>query len=509
MSSESHRRDTIFLSYCKEDLKWLELLKKHLKPRLRQQPMVVWDNSQISAGAVVQDELRAALKHAAVAVLLVTPDYLNSDAIANEELPRFFEDARKGGLIVLWIAIKASAVSETPIANYKALNDSKNPLIGRHYAHRDRELERICRVIQETWLKQCVPEDPPDPVPNQAPRHQEPPATGTKRLDSSTANSLSPAEAQRRVHAVLGGQVSDFQLWRDESRKLYMAATTGMRLSADARIEVLEQAGLTFRRVWVSEELLSPPRNIEIVDIDSDGVAEVLFQEKAHGRVCADNRLTIYFPARRLAVCITESWVRGPAVPVAPAVTIEPEIELDLLRKVERAAMERGFLQGVGDYDLDSPLYATQRWHAEHGGPGKNALHFFNGAPKLNGSVVATLQAGGYEWIAEFKGALYAYDIQRNRHFVVFSAEDFYNWPKCLAYRDGVLWFSIHMEPAVCSFTVTSRVLRRHDLGAAANHYGVDEIAFDEERHELVLIDHEGSELRRPISELLAEPPML
>lgn len=501
--STKHRRDTVFVSYCQKDAKWLKLLTKHLQPYLRTTPMLVWDNSRINAGAVIQTELREALTRAAVAVLLVTPDYLDSEAIANEELPRFFDDARKGGLKLLWIAIKASAVAETSIADYQPLNDHKKPLIGCHYAHRDQELNRMCRVIKETWLKQCMPEpdsalDPP--LPEQRMREAPPADVTPPPAAAESPSGLSSAEARRRAHAVLGGRLSDLRLWRDESRKLYMAASISAQLDDGGQIQVLQQTGLTFRKVWASEDLLSPPEKIDFIDIDSDGVPELLFEESSLGRLGGDRRLTIYFPRRRLAFRFTESWTRGPAVPVAPSVSIEPEIDDALLQQIEPTLMSRGFLQGVADYDPDSPKYAPQRWHMDNSGPGKLTVHFFHGAPVCLGSVVATLDAGGYEWIAEFKGALYAYDAKRARHFVVFSAEDFYNWPKCLAYHDGVLWFGVHMEPAIYSYNINKRLLRRHEV--EANSFGVDKIEIDEASNELILSDHDGDELRRTLDEL-------
>lgn len=143
---------TIFISYSRNDIKWLELLSKHLKPYLYNAKMDVWDDRRIHAGDHWQAKVQEALGQAAVAVLLVTPDFLASDFISSRELPQILEAARDRGLIILWIAVEASAVSETPIASYQALNDPKMPLVGRHYAHRDQELSQICLQIRERWL---------------------------------------------------------------------------------------------------------------------------------------------------------------------------------------------------------------------------------------------------------------------------------------------------------------------------------------------------------------------
>jgi hypothetical protein len=142
------KRHQVFISYSHKDRKWLEALRTHLKPLVRNSEITVWDDSMIMPGEKWAEEIKRALASATVAVLMVTPDFLASDFIAEHELLPLLKASRKEGLKVLWIAVKPSMYGETEIAGYQALNDPEKPLSRLNGADRDRELVRICEEIK-------------------------------------------------------------------------------------------------------------------------------------------------------------------------------------------------------------------------------------------------------------------------------------------------------------------------------------------------------------------------
>ena len=142
-------RDQAFVSYAHEDRIWLERLQVMLKPLIRSGKLAVWDDTKIKPGAKWRDEIRSAVARAKVAVLLVSPQFLASDFIDNDELPPLLAAAEAEGLTVLWIPVEDSLYEETAIAEYQAVIPPDRPLVAMSDSERGQALVKAAKAIKE------------------------------------------------------------------------------------------------------------------------------------------------------------------------------------------------------------------------------------------------------------------------------------------------------------------------------------------------------------------------
>jgi hypothetical protein len=106
----------------------------------------LWDDTKIRAGDRWRSEIQAALGRAAVAILLVSADFLASDFVAENELPPLLEAAAGEGVRILPVIVKPCAFTSVPtLAAFQAANDPVSPLISVSEAEREALWARLAQ----------------------------------------------------------------------------------------------------------------------------------------------------------------------------------------------------------------------------------------------------------------------------------------------------------------------------------------------------------------------------
>jgi Holliday junction resolvasome RuvABC ATP-dependent DNA helicase subunit len=144
-------RNLVFICYSHRDQKWLEQLQSHLAPIVRNREFVLWSDRRIEAGQQWREEVRKAISRAKVAVLLVSPDFLASDFISNDELPPLLRAAQDEGLRILWVPISDCLYRATEIVRYHAASDPARPLDSLPRSRRNQEMSKIV-----SWIEQAL-----------------------------------------------------------------------------------------------------------------------------------------------------------------------------------------------------------------------------------------------------------------------------------------------------------------------------------------------------------------
>jgi hypothetical protein len=139
----------IFISYSHKDIDWLDRLMIHLNPLIRNEKISVWNDKYIQPGSNWKEELKEIIAQSRIAILLVSPNFLASDFIMNEELPQILKNTANGQTIIYWIAISHSSYKETPLKDIQSANDPSKPLSSLSPHEQDKELVRIANILSE------------------------------------------------------------------------------------------------------------------------------------------------------------------------------------------------------------------------------------------------------------------------------------------------------------------------------------------------------------------------
>ncbi len=147
---ENHQ---VFVAYAPEDKPWLDRLQKHLAPHIRGRPITLWEAGRLQVGMRRRDELEHALTSAQAAILLVSSDFLASEAITENQLPKLLAAVDADKLAILPLVVGACAYEESPLEPFIALNDPDRPLeqLATHEQNKElvRAAQQIARVFRE------------------------------------------------------------------------------------------------------------------------------------------------------------------------------------------------------------------------------------------------------------------------------------------------------------------------------------------------------------------------
>lgn len=146
-------RDMVFISYSHFDKEFLVDIQRHFKPFLNK--IEIWDDSKILPGKKWKDEIKKAIEHSKVAILLVTTDFLGSEFIASDELPPLLEAAEENGAVILIVILKPCLFEDFDKLNqFQTLNPPSRPIIKMDATEREETFVNLVRQTKRILSEQ-------------------------------------------------------------------------------------------------------------------------------------------------------------------------------------------------------------------------------------------------------------------------------------------------------------------------------------------------------------------
>lgn len=147
---DSNKKKSIFISYSHKDSKYLERLKIHMKPLEKQGLIELWDDTKIKIGEKWEEKIFNALNNSAIAILIISADFLASDFIIDNELPPLLEKANSNGTIILPIILKKCRFErEKSLSKFQALNSPNTPILSLAEHEQEVLWDKLSERIEE------------------------------------------------------------------------------------------------------------------------------------------------------------------------------------------------------------------------------------------------------------------------------------------------------------------------------------------------------------------------
>ena len=138
----------IFFCYAHEDEPLLNKLKAHLRPLQRQGLIDVWHDRDISAGTEWEQEINKHLNDAKIILLLVSPDFMDSDYCYGIEMKKALERHERGEAKVIPIILRP-VYWQGLLGKLQALPTDAKPVISSSWHYLDEAFFDVSECIRK------------------------------------------------------------------------------------------------------------------------------------------------------------------------------------------------------------------------------------------------------------------------------------------------------------------------------------------------------------------------
>src|SRR6266702_3671187 len=118
----------LFLCHAHEDEPLLDKLKSHLSPLRRQGLIQMWHDRDISAGTEWEQEISKHLNGAQIILLMVSPNFMDSDYCYGIEAKQAMERHERGEAQVIPIILRPCLWHDALFAKLQALPTDDKPI---------------------------------------------------------------------------------------------------------------------------------------------------------------------------------------------------------------------------------------------------------------------------------------------------------------------------------------------------------------------------------------------
>lgn len=150
----------VFLSYSHRDEKLCLELQKHLNPLRRAKVISNWYDREIKPGEDWDNNIKKNIKESDIILFLISPDFLNSEYIYENEIKQAIEQHNAGVSAVVPIMLRKCDIEFTPFKHIQGLPTDLEPINSRRWFTMDDAffdiIEGLKRIIGKTKERKSI-----------------------------------------------------------------------------------------------------------------------------------------------------------------------------------------------------------------------------------------------------------------------------------------------------------------------------------------------------------------
>jgi TIR domain len=142
---------SLFFSYSHRDEALRDQLETHLSMLKRQGFIETWHDRRIAAGETLDQAISANLERADIVLLLVSPDFLNSDYCYDKEMSRALERHAAGACVVIPVILRPCDWHDAPFGTLMAAPKDGKPIT--QWPNIDEAFLEVTKAIKASLAK--------------------------------------------------------------------------------------------------------------------------------------------------------------------------------------------------------------------------------------------------------------------------------------------------------------------------------------------------------------------
>jgi tetratricopeptide (TPR) repeat protein len=139
-----------FFCYTHKDAPLVDQLETHLRPLQRQGLINMWYDREITAGSEWKHAIDRHLNMAQIILLMISPDFMNSDYAYSIEMQQALARHKHGEAIVIPVILRPAHWQGAPFAKLQALPTDAKPITSSQWHDLDEAFLNVAEGIRKT-----------------------------------------------------------------------------------------------------------------------------------------------------------------------------------------------------------------------------------------------------------------------------------------------------------------------------------------------------------------------